>query len=147
MDGSPCWRQKLYQIRYRKGRTWSGILGRLRRSREEELDREVHGIDKHDPSGIPGWPETRVRCRQVSLQRERALELLTQQECADRRRYSAPGEIEKCRGKWVAFSADGTRVLAAATSEIQLAEKAAELALKPAQYVIEPIPEDDTLLL
>ena len=42
---------------------------------------------------------------------------------------------------------DGSKILAEAASEVELAKRAAELRLKPSGYVMEPIPETDTLLL
>jgi hypothetical protein len=52
------------------------------------------------------------------------------------------------RGQWVAFSADGRRIVAAGESLTSLEEKLAALGQDPQQVVLEgiPGPEDDVML-
>jgi hypothetical protein len=67
--------------------------------------------------------------------------------CAHDHRQTFPAvELKKHRGKWVAFALDGSAILASGDSELDLAEKAEACGLKPADYVMEPIPEEDTLI-
>jgi hypothetical protein len=69
-------------------------------------------------------------------------------ECPRDQRPTFPAaELERHRGKWVAFALDGSTILASGDSELDLAEKAEARGLKPAYYVMEPIPEQDTLIL
>jgi hypothetical protein len=56
-------------------------------------------------------------------------------------------ELEKYRGKWVAFSADGSRIVASGQTEIDVDAHAQALGLKLADYVLEAIPAEDTLWL
>ena len=58
-----------------------------------------------------------------------------------------PAEIEAYRGKWVAFSAEGSRIVASGNDEIEADTQAQLLGLTPADYVLEAIPAVDTLLL
>jgi len=57
-------------------------------------------------------------------------------------------ELARYRGQWVAFSADGHRILANAETLECLEEKLAALGEDPQQVVLEgiPGPEDDMLL-
>ena len=57
-------------------------------------------------------------------------------------------ELTKYQGQWVAFSVDGSRVLAGASALEELEELLAALGKDPQQVVLEhiPGPEDDTSL-
>jgi hypothetical protein len=68
------------------------------------------------------------------------------QHCTRDQRPSFPAaEFEKYRGMWVSFAADGSKVLACGDSETELAKRADALGLKPDDYIIEPIPKQDTV--
>jgi hypothetical protein len=62
------------------------------------------------------------------------------------RRAFPPAELAKYGGQWVAFSADGRRLLAGAEALERLEEQLAALGENPQQVVLEhiPGPEDDT---
>ncbi len=70
----------------------------------------------------------------------------TQQYVDNRPNYSS-ADLQQYRGKWVAFSLDGSQILASGNSELDLADKAERLGLSQSEYVMEPIPQNDTLLL
>ena len=57
-------------------------------------------------------------------------------------------ELARYRGQWVAFSADGRRIVASGATLECLEEKLAALGEDPQRVVLEglPGPEDDTLL-
>ncbi len=78
---------------------------------------------------------------------ERSLIMPTQHCTRDRRPLFPAAELAKYRGMWVAFAADGSKILACGDSETELAKRADALGLKPADYVMEPIPEQDTVVL
>jgi len=56
-------------------------------------------------------------------------------------------DLEQYRGKWVAFSVNRTRIVASGDSDIEAARNATALGLTSREFVLEPIPQDDTLLL
>jgi hypothetical protein len=72
---------------------------------------------------------------------------MTTQQNVDARAAFPAAELEKYRGMWVAFAADGSKVVASGRTEIEAAANAEATGLGPAEYVLEPIPQEDTLLL
>jgi hypothetical protein len=57
-------------------------------------------------------------------------------------------ELARYEGQYVAFSSDGSKILASATSILGLASKLDDLGFIPAEYEIEPItPSDIGLIL
>lgn len=71
----------------------------------------------------------------------------TQEFTLDQRKFFPAAELQKYRGKWVAFSLDGSKIVACGDSETELAAGADALGLKPADYIMELIPEQDTVVL
>ena len=63
---------------------------------------------------------------------------------ANRTRISAD-DLAPCYGKWVAFSTDGNRIIAYSESESALFDAFDRLGLRPTDYILESIPECDTL--
>jgi hypothetical protein len=59
-----------------------------------------------------------------------------------------PIELEKYRGQWIAFSADGHHIVAGAANLGDLEEQLAALGEDPQQVVLEhiPGPDDETYL-
>lgn len=70
----------------------------------------------------------------------------TQEFVRDQRKSFPAAELQKYRGKWVAFSLDGSRIVACGDSETRLVKHADALGLKPADYIMELIPEQDTVV-
>jgi hypothetical protein len=70
------------------------------------------------------------------------------QEYRDNRSHLEPTELARYRGTWVAFSADGCRVVASAETLAQLEEQLATGHANPPSVVLEwlPGPEDDCQL-
>jgi hypothetical protein len=71
----------------------------------------------------------------------------TQSVATDNRHQFPPAQLNAYRGQWVGFSNDGSRVLVAGTSELDLVRKAEAQGLSPADYIIEPVPLHDTTIL
>ncbi len=72
--------------------------------------------------------------------------MVTRSKQTDSRASFPATELEKYRGKWVAFSADGSRIVASRDTELEADAHAQSLGMKPADYVLEAIPAVDTLL-
>lgn len=56
-------------------------------------------------------------------------------------------DFQKYRGRWVAVALADGRVLASGDSVIEAAASADALGISPAEYLLEPIPAEDTLLM
>ena len=56
-------------------------------------------------------------------------------------------DFQKYRGQWVAVAVADGQVLASGDSVIEVAAKADSLGISPANYLLEPIPAEDTLLM
>jgi len=82
-------------------------------------------------------------CRAV----RECLAMITQEYRNNRSRF-APTDLARYRGAWVAFSADGCRIVASAETVAQLEEQIAAAHQTPPHVVLEwlPGPEDDSLL-
>jgi hypothetical protein len=73
---------------------------------------------------------------------------MNRQQYRNNRASFPPAELARYRGQWVAFSADGRRVLAGAEALESLEDQLAALGHDPQQVVLEhiPGPDDDTYL-
>jgi hypothetical protein len=63
----------------------------------------------------------------------------------NRARFPA-AELRRFAGQWVAFSADGSRILDGAADYEELERRLAEAERDPQEVVFEHVPETDTLL-
>lgn len=69
-----------------------------------------------------------------------------QQYAHNRSRFKGE-DLAKYQGKWVAFSRDGSTIIAAAKSQLDLARKLETQGVERTEYRMEPIPDLDAPLV